>query len=56
MSTDLSASADVILLSRRDFEHFLRILRDPPRPSPALIEAAEEYRKEIREGRLIVKD
>ncbi len=45
-----------LVLSKRDSLLFAKQLLDPPEPNEALKRAAAEYKKAIKEGRLVVED
>lgn len=46
----LSSTGKVIRLSERDFARFLELISKAPPPTPALREAAEEYKRDRQQG------
>jgi uncharacterized protein (DUF1778 family) len=39
---------ETILLTEEQYERMLELIRNPPEPSPALIEAAKRYKERIK--------
>lgn len=50
------ASPSVTMLSNRDFDHLMTLCNSDAPPAPALVRAAEEYKRRLADGSLQVED